>query len=87
MHVVRPTDEQQAVIDAARAGQSLRVAAFAGAGKTATLLLLARALEGRRVLYLSFTRALADEAFAPPKRRGPSCRIRRLTSRSRTTST
>jgi len=56
------TSEQQSVVEAARAGEHLKVLAFAGAGKTFTLMEIAKALEGRRILYLTFSRALAEEA-------------------------
>ncbi|GAO74283.1 UvrD-helicase domain-containing protein [Meiothermus ruber] len=56
------TSEQLAVVNAAQTGEHLKVAAFAGAGKTFTLQAVARALQGRRILYLTFSRALANEA-------------------------
>lgn len=56
------TEEQLAVVGAARRGEHLKVVAFAGAGKTFTLTEVARALQGRRILYLTFSRALANEA-------------------------
>lgn len=64
----RYTDEQTTVIEAAPTGASLKVAAFAGAGKTTTLLGLAERLApprgaGRRetVLYLAFNKRLKEE--------------------------
>jgi superfamily I DNA/RNA helicase len=59
-----PTDEQAAIVDAARSGTSLRVMAFAGTGKTTTLQLVADALAHKRVLYLVFNRAQATAAKA-----------------------
>jgi superfamily I DNA/RNA helicase len=56
------TEEQQAVVEAAKAGGHLKVVAFAGAGKTSTLVEVAKELEGKRILYLTFSRALANEA-------------------------
>lgn len=56
------TDEQEAVLEAAKAGNHLKVVAFAGAGKTTTLVEVAKALEGKRILYLTFSRNLAGEA-------------------------
>lgn len=56
-----PTIEQQTAVDAFMTGQSLKITAFAGAGKTSTLKLMTRAREGRG-LYLSFNRAIAAEA-------------------------
>ena len=64
-HSLRPTPEQQAVIDARRADPrgSLRVLAFAGAGKTAALELLARA-DTTPALYLAYNKATQLEAAA-----------------------
>ena len=58
------TPEQQAVVDALSTSENEPVAvqAFAGTGKTTTLRHLAEALRGRRVLYLAFNRAIAEEA-------------------------
>ncbi|PZA07720.1 MULTISPECIES: hypothetical protein [unclassified Meiothermus] len=50
------TPEQLAVVNAARTS--------AGAGKTFTLVAVARALRGWRILYLTFSRALAE---VPPE--------------------
>ncbi len=62
------TDEQEAVVDAVLQGQDLKVQAFAGSGKTTTLLAVARAyLErhpGARVLYVTFNNRLLKEAKA-----------------------
>jgi len=63
-----PTKEQDAIISAARRGQHIAINAFAGTGKTTTLSMVAHALPRKRVLYLAFNRAIADEA----KRRMPS---------------
>jgi superfamily I DNA/RNA helicase len=56
------TEEQAAVVEAARSGQNLKVVAFAGVGKTFTLKAVAQALRGKKILYLTFSRALASEA-------------------------
>lgn len=57
-----PTPEQQKVIDLAMTGQDLKVIAFAGAGKTSTLISVARALPRNRILYLAFNKAIVVEA-------------------------
>lgn len=57
---MNPTDEQQHAIDLARGGGDLKLAAFAGAGKTTTLKLIAKALGGRRGLYLAFNKAIVQ---------------------------
>ncbi|MFM1816872.1 MAG: hypothetical protein RLZ98_3567 [Pseudomonadota bacterium] len=56
-----PTDEQQAAIEAFKRGGSLKILAFAGAGKTSTLQHMAfERLE--RGIYLAFNRSIANEA-------------------------
>lgn len=44
------THEQTAVVRGAKTGAHLKVVAFAGAGKTFTLLEVAKALQGKRIL-------------------------------------
>jgi ATP-dependent exoDNAse (exonuclease V) beta subunit len=56
------TQEQLTVVDAAKTGEHLKVVAFAGAGKTFTLVEVAKALKTKHILYLTFSRALATEA-------------------------
>ena len=55
------TEEQMTIVARARAGQSLRVLALAGTGKTSTLVEIANAVP-LRGLYLAFNRAIAEEA-------------------------
>lgn len=57
------TDEQQAVVDAVRAGHDCKVTAVAGAGKSTTVFEAAKAVRGN-VLYLVYNRAAADDARA-----------------------
>ena len=60
-------DEQAAIVDSARRGESLRIAAFAGTGKTTTLTAVAQALRARRLRYIVFNRAqqtIAAQRFA-----------------------
>lgn len=61
---ITPTDEQQAAIDAFKTGENMVLEAGAGAGKTTTLKLLGLIAResGKRGLYLSFNKAIADEA-------------------------
>ena len=65
-----PTDEQQAIIDAACGrSQSLMIRAYAGCAKTSTLELLARALPAAlQILYIVFNVKNKKEAEArfPP---------------------
>lgn len=55
------TDEQLAIINAAKTGESLKVVAYAGSGKTTTLVGVARALRGKRIIYVAFNKATATE--------------------------
>lgn len=56
-----PTTEQQNAIDKFENGGSLKITAFAGAGKTSTLQCLAERRK-ERGLYLAFNKAIAHEA-------------------------
>jgi hypothetical protein len=57
-----PTEEQRAAVDAARQGRDLKIKAFAGAGKTSTLQLIADAFGQKRGAYLAFNRDIAAAA-------------------------
>jgi hypothetical protein len=57
-----PTAEQQAVIEAASGAGDLKIKAFAGAGKTSTLQLVAEHFDQRRGMYLAFNREIAASA-------------------------
>jgi len=59
---LKPTDEQQAVIDSANEGETFVVDAVAGSGKTSTLRMAAEAMSDRRILYLVYNRAASDDA-------------------------
>jgi hypothetical protein len=59
---LKPTDEQQAVIDNANDGETFVVDAVAGSGKTSTLRMAAEAMSDRRILYLVYNRAASDDA-------------------------
>lgn len=56
-----PTPEQVRAIEEFMSGDRLKVSAFAGAGKTSTLVQMADIREGAG-LYLAFNRSIADEA-------------------------
>jgi len=58
----KPTAEQEAVVMAARSSDDLKVKAYAGAGKTSTLRLVAHQLTGRRGSYLAFNKEIANSA-------------------------
>ena len=56
------TYEQAVAIDNARLGQSFKVIAYAGTGKTTTLQMISDAMPQRRGMYLAFNKAIAAEA-------------------------
>jgi superfamily I DNA/RNA helicase len=62
-HNYQPTDEQVKIINAVRNLEApvLKVLAFAGTGKTTTLVDAARAIEGKK-LYLAFNKSIQLEA-------------------------
>jgi hypothetical protein len=59
---IKPTAEQLAVVAAAARGGNLKVKAYAGAGKTSTLQLVAASMAGRRGSYLAFNKEIAAHA-------------------------
>lgn len=56
------TEEQLSVVDQYMSGESFKVMAFAGAGKTTTLKMISDRSPSRKGLYLAFNKRLADEA-------------------------
>ncbi|MEU1289773.1 UvrD-helicase domain-containing protein [Kitasatospora sp. NPDC005856] len=58
---MKPTEEQQAAREVFAAGRDLALVAGAGTGKTSTLMLMGSATN-KRGLYISFNRAIADDA-------------------------
>jgi F-box protein 18 (helicase) len=59
---MKPTEEQQAILDAS--GRVLLINARAGTGKTTTLRMIASAHPDRKILYLVFNRKAREEAGA-----------------------
>ena len=59
---MRATDEQITAIDQAKRGESFKIMAYAGSGKTTTLRLISDQLQGKKGLYLAFNKAIADDA-------------------------
>src|SRR5215472_3320898 len=57
----QPTDEQLEALEHFKSGRPLKITAFAGAGKTTTLELLARSRRARGA-YLAFNKSTAEEA-------------------------
>lgn len=51
------TDEQKQCVETARQGKDLKIKAFAGSGKTSTLVAIAKELQGRG-LYLAYNKAI-----------------------------
>lgn len=60
--VLRPTDEQEEIVDALRSDRNIVVQARAGTGKTATLVMATRTQPYRRTLYLAYNKAIAVDA-------------------------
>jgi superfamily I DNA/RNA helicase len=58
---MKPTQEQQLIIDSARQRQNLAITAFAGAAKTTTCSMIAKELT-RPSLYIAFNKSIATEA-------------------------
>ena len=58
----QPTPEQAIAIEQACQGQSFKVIAYAGTGKTTTLQMMSAAMPKRRGMYLAFNKAIATEA-------------------------
>jgi thymidine kinase len=58
---VQATDEQLIAVEKFRTGRPLKIAAFAGAGKTTTLRMLAESRPSRGA-YLAFNKSIATEA-------------------------
>ena len=58
---MKPTTEQQEIVDAYLSGDNLVIEAGAGTGKTSTLRMLAGAAPRRRGVYLAYNRAIADD--------------------------
>jgi ABC-type transport system involved in cytochrome c biogenesis ATPase subunit len=61
-HSFKPTAEQHAVVDAVLGGGDLKIKAYAGAGKTSTLRLIADRLASSRGSYLAFNKEIAEHA-------------------------
>lgn len=60
---MKPTGEQQRILDAFKSGENLVIDARAGTGKTMTLQMIAQSTI-KPMLYLAFNKKMADEAAA-----------------------
>jgi hypothetical protein len=58
----KPTAEQQEIVDAVLGGANLKIKAYAGAGKTSTLRLIADRLAAKRGSYPAFNKEIAEHA-------------------------
>lgn len=61
---MKPTQEQVIALETVPNGEDLKLNAFAGTGKTSTLVMMANALNPKRGLYLAFNKGIAKEAQA-----------------------
>lgn len=57
-----PTQEQKTIVEKCAAGDSLKITAYAGTGKTSTLFLCAEAIPDKKILYICFDTESADRA-------------------------
>lgn len=63
--MLQPTEEQLAIIDAAKSSKdSILISALAGSAKTSTLVMIADAMQNVPILSLAFNRRVADEMKA-----------------------
>ncbi|MCU4183847.1 AAA family ATPase [Acidiferrimicrobium sp. IK] len=62
MTALKPTPEQQAILDASGTGGTVAISAAAGSGKTSTLRMVAATRPKTRMLYLAFNKAIQREA-------------------------
>ena len=59
---MKPTDEQIAIVDAVtKTSDNLMIPAYAGTGKSSTLLMLERALNGAKIIYLAFNKSAVEK--------------------------
>lgn len=59
---IKPTPEQENAIVESLKGQSFKIIAYAGSGKTSTLQLISSAIPHTKGIYIAFNRAIATEA-------------------------
>lgn len=56
------TAEQEACVQASITGEDIKTKAFAGSGKTSTLVAISKVLTDKRILYLAYNRSIKKEA-------------------------
>ncbi|MFM0529970.1 ATP-dependent helicase, partial [Paraburkholderia strydomiana] len=62
MKTIKPTNEQLDTIETVASGATVKVKAYAGAGKTSTLGMVAERFRTKRGQYLTFNKDIAAEA-------------------------
>ena len=60
---MKPTKQQNDILDAVKQYKSIKINAFAGTGKTSTLQLIANEYKTKKILYLAFNSAIKNEAL------------------------
>jgi len=58
--MLKPTNEQQSILDSS--GRIIKVAAFAGTGKSSTLVFLANRYPDKKILYIAFNKSVVNES-------------------------
>jgi len=59
---IKPTDEQKQILNLSETCENIVIEAFAGSGKTTTLLMLCEKFSDKSILYLAFNSSIAKEA-------------------------
>lgn len=82
--ILRPTTEQQNAIDLANTGQTMKITAYAGTGKTSTLSFIAKEFQaqGKRGYYLAFNKAIAEESKEKMPKNVTCCTMHSLAFRN-----
>lgn len=62
MSEIKYTEEQKEIIEYSKSGKNLVINAYAGAGKTSTLIAIAEANPDKTILYLAYNKAIQKEA-------------------------
>ncbi|MEA3498713.1 MAG: UvrD-helicase domain-containing protein, partial [Campylobacterota bacterium] len=59
---MKPTQQQNDILEAVKKYKSIKINAFAGTGKTSTLQLIANEYKTKKILYLAFNSSIKNEA-------------------------
>ncbi len=60
---MKPTQQQNEILEAVKKYRSVKINAFAGTGKTSTLQLIANKYKTKKILYLAFNSSIKNEAI------------------------